>query len=112
MVFYRDVVALRHKYPALRRGSFRVLAADNHHQLIAYERQYGDERLIVLLNRGPNYGALKIPAEKEIVRAASSLEPLFSSNGKLNSLREKKLGPDWALGAPPRTGGVWRVKAP
>ena len=59
--YYRSVIALRHEYPALRRGSFDVLTADNERNIIVYARTLGDETVIVLLNRSDEAHSLRVP---------------------------------------------------
>lgn len=49
---YKSAFQLRHKHPALRRGSFSVLAVHNNRQIFVFERRFEDERLIIVLNRG------------------------------------------------------------
>ena len=52
--FYRRLNDLKHQNPALagglHKGSFRILAHDNPHDLFAYERTSGDNRVVVILN--------------------------------------------------------------
>lgn len=45
---YRRLLALRRAHPALSLGDFALLPAAG--GLLAYERQHGEERLIVALN--------------------------------------------------------------
>lgn len=49
LCFYRELLALRQRENALLRGSFRLLLPD-HPQLLAYERVFGSERVIVCCN--------------------------------------------------------------
>ena len=109
--FFKNAIELRNTEPALRRGEFSVLATHDHRQLIAYDRTLGNERLIVLMNRGPKASAIQLP--EGAIPATVSLRPLFSTNGKPKSLLAKKSKANvWTLGAPPRTGGVWKVASP
>ncbi len=111
LAFFKNAIELRNTEPALRRGEFSVLATHDHRQLIAYDRTLGDERLIVLMNRGPKASAIQLP--EGAISATASLRPLFSTNGKPASLRAVKSKSNvWTLGAPPRTGGVWKVASP
>ena len=43
---------MRHKYAALRRGDFKVLDTRDGSQVFTFERSLGDERLVIILNRG------------------------------------------------------------
>jgi len=47
--FFKKLIAVRKAVPALQRGDFTPLAED-HHQVLAYQRQLNGERVIVLLN--------------------------------------------------------------
>lgn len=58
---YQSALGLRNAYPALRRGTFKVIEADNDAQVLAFERQLEDERLVVVLNRGKDDYALNDP---------------------------------------------------
>ena len=109
--YYRSVIALRNQNIALRRGSFDIIAANDHHQLIAYLREYGNETLVVLLNRSPSTRTLKIPMNTKGIERVKTLKPLFSSNSRPDTLRVKKTKDAWILAIPPRTGGVWKAVA-
>lgn len=47
---YRQMIALRHRHPALARGAYRTLLADDTRDLFVFERTLGDERVLVILN--------------------------------------------------------------
>ena len=49
---YQNVFLLRHAKPALRRGDFKVLETRDESQVFAFERSLGDERFVIILNRG------------------------------------------------------------
>lgn len=55
---YQSALHLRHKYPALRRGSYRVLDTRDDAQVFVYERRLKNQRLIIAINRGENEAAL------------------------------------------------------
>lgn len=50
LAYHRQLIALRHKYPALRTGKYRVLFAEG--MVYVFARQLGDEELIVAVNVG------------------------------------------------------------
>jgi glycosidase len=112
LAYYRSVIALRHDYAAFRRGTFTILTTNDHHQLIAYARQYGNEKMIVLLNRSPSTRTIKISFTESVLADIQSLTPVFASNSKLESTRTKKAKDAWVLGVPPRTGAVWKAIVP
>jgi alpha-glucosidase len=47
--FFKKIVAIRKSSPALQRGDFTPLTEDPH-QVLAYQRQLEDDRVIVVLN--------------------------------------------------------------
>jgi neopullulanase len=54
----REAIALRHAHPALRHGTFRVVATDA--ASVAYARSDDDERLLVAINAGDAPAALEM----------------------------------------------------
>ena len=48
--YHKQLIALRHKYPALRTGSYHVLFAEG--TVYVFARKLGDEELIVAINVG------------------------------------------------------------
>ena len=54
--FFRRLAALRTRFPALRRGNFRVLCAEG--RLMVYQRQLDDSKVTVALNAGDHPAAL------------------------------------------------------
>jgi len=59
---YRDLIALRRRHPALRRGGLRWLRADD--DLLVFVRETAAERLLVAARRAPG-AALRPPAGAE-----------------------------------------------
>ena len=57
--YFKRCIALRHTYPALRRGKFTTLHTA--HQLYVYGRRLGDETLVIALNISSSSQALDIP---------------------------------------------------
>lgn len=108
--FYRNVVALRREHTALRRGDFQVVATHDHQQMIAFTRCDGNERLLIVLNRGDNAGRLAIPLSALALSEAEELDAIFITRGELKMARSAKTRKDWVLRLPARTGAVWAVK--
>ncbi len=50
LAHYRKMIALRNKSPALQRGAYRTLLADDARDLFAFERTLAGERVIVVFN--------------------------------------------------------------
>jgi cyclomaltodextrinase len=50
--WYQKFIALRRRSAAIRLGSFTTVAADDARQLYAFSRKYGNEEVLVVINRG------------------------------------------------------------
>ena len=59
---YYGLIALRKAHPALREGDLQLLAEG---PVLAYLRQAGDERVLVLLNYSHQAQALSLPLKSE-----------------------------------------------
>ena len=71
LALYRRLLAARRTHPALTIGYFALLDAEG--DVLAYERRYGAERLIVALNLGGHSQRLQLPDW------ASDCRPLLST---------------------------------
>lgn len=63
LAFSRRAIRLRHKHPALRRGRYIHLHADDQHGVYAFARQVEEETLAVVLNNGPTGYELDVPGQ-------------------------------------------------
>lgn len=61
---YRLVIAIRHRFPALRLGSFNVLIADDDTGVFAFKRQLGNDNVYVVLNRSDQERTVSVPIDK------------------------------------------------
>lgn len=57
---YRDLIRLRKERVSLRRGGFRLIAADNGRGLLRFERRSGSERTEIVLNVSPGCRAISL----------------------------------------------------
>jgi len=57
--YYRRLIALRHAYPALRRGTYQTVLLDDDKKLFAFERSYQKQRILAVFNASTK--ATKIP---------------------------------------------------
>jgi glycosidase len=48
--YYKQIIAIRKSLPALNRGSFKTLLTDDKSDVLAFERVYGNQRVVVILN--------------------------------------------------------------
>jgi cyclomaltodextrinase len=56
--YFRKMIALRHRYPALRRGKMVTIhAAEKHYAFLRYDRE---TRLLVVLNSGDEDARLRL----------------------------------------------------
>lgn len=62
LAFYRQATGLRHRYPALRTGSFETLYAQN--DLYAFVRELAGELFVVVMNAGKKAAQVDLPVEK------------------------------------------------
>jgi len=59
--FHKAAIALRTENPALRRGDFEVLLADDERDLFAFARTLGDEVHVVVMNRSDEAHSVRVP---------------------------------------------------
>ncbi len=114
--FYQRAIALRRADAVLRRGTFRVIAADSAGGTLAVERVLDGERRVVALNRSDASQFLPLP--REAGRAPAPLVPIFASTGRvadvpalvfvLGDTGQSAVG----LRLPPRTTVVFRPADP
>ena len=76
LAFYRGAIALRRRWPALRRGAQRWLAADDSAGTLAFERALPGQRLVVALNRSDAPALVPLPGH------AGPLVPIYTSRGR------------------------------
>jgi neopullulanase len=63
LAFFHRAIALRRNHPALRRGRYVRLHADDRHNVYAFARQGEGETLVVVLNNGPESYDLDLPGK-------------------------------------------------
>lgn len=59
--FYKKLIGIRNGAPALQRGSYMTLLADNGNAVFAYERRLGDEVVWVILNNSNAQHVVRLP---------------------------------------------------
>lgn len=70
LAFYRALLALRRRHPALYRGAYRTVAAGD--GVLAYERTCEDQRLLVVLNMTSAHQAFAMPAGEVLLDSAGA----------------------------------------
>lgn len=63
--FYSRAIHLRHDHEALRRGTFKVLAADDERNTLVFERTLDEEHVVVVINRSDEAHSLRVPIEAD-----------------------------------------------
>ena len=74
---YQSAFLLRHTHTALRRGGYKVLETRDKSQVFAFERSLGDERLVIILNRGQGEATLNKDYLKGL-KVIRSTDPMAS----------------------------------
>ncbi len=81
LTLYRQLLAVRRDYPALAIGDFSLL--DSEGDVLAYERRYEAQALIVALNLGTSAQRLELPiwaSEHRLILSTRGEAPLVESN--------------------------------
>jgi glycosidase len=58
---YRGLIHLRNNTPALRRGDFTAVLVDDAAEVFAFQRSYGDQRVLVVINRSTQPQQVVLP---------------------------------------------------
>ncbi|GHC00009.1 glycoside hydrolase family 13 protein [Cerasicoccus arenae] len=81
---YQAAFQLRNEHPALRQGDFQVLEARDNAQVLAFERKLGNERLVVIFNRGNDDARVDS-------KSVNGLSLLYSTDPAANAFRIPRL---------------------
>jgi len=120
LAFFRRAIALRHAHPALRRGRYLRLHADDQHGVYAFARQGEGETLVVVLNNGPKSYDLDVPvpglfddgtALLDLWKGGTSPLELGGTEGGRGQA-QVIAGRLTGLTLPPRSGAVLTVESP
>lgn len=101
---YRSLIALRHRYEALRLGTYRVLLADG--TAYVFSRTLGEEEIVVAVNTGTKSESVRLEAVS--TRAKALENPLalqFSTKEIAERLRVE--GSTLSFELPPRSGCIF-----
>ncbi len=61
--FYRRLIRLRKRHPALRQGTLKFLLAEGGGSQLVYRRRHGEETLLVAMNRAATAGTVSVKME-------------------------------------------------
>ena len=81
---YQMPLQLRHQYAALRRGEFEVLETRDDSQIFIFERRLGQQRVVVVLNRGKDDFVIDDTS-------INGLDQLYSTDPSASALRLPRL---------------------
>ncbi len=73
LAFYRQATALRHRYPALRTGSFEQLQAAG--QIYAFHRHLGEQQAVVIFNSGARSRRVELALPAGLATAFTQVWP-------------------------------------
>ncbi|AWB44827.1 alpha-glycosidase [Paenibacillus sp. CAA11] len=82
--FYKLMIALRKKHPALRKGRFRFLQAEENNPCIIYERADNQIHFTIWMNNTDQHQTLSHPMETNDWRDALTEEPVKPEKGIMN----------------------------
>lgn len=82
--WFKKLIRIRNENPALRRGSFKTLLADDKRRVYAFERAHEAHRIIVILNNSE---------EKQVIRLEPTGDAPDILNGRSVSLKAIDLDP-------------------
>jgi glycosidase len=102
----KDLISLRRRSSALRRGRFKMLAADDALGTLAFLRGSREERVLVALNRSPEGVQWTLTLRGEGLEQAAGLRDL--RRGDVLQVREGRV----VLDLPPAQGRVLEVVGP
>lgn len=72
---YKAMIRLRNEHPALRRGSFETIVADDEQDLLVFRRTHDDEELVVALHAGEGEARFDLPEGSWQAIHGTDLEP-------------------------------------
>ncbi len=95
---HRELIALRHAEPALRRGEMVILPTDPGSMLYSFQRVLGSDRIIVAVNAGADAVSATIQPS-----LGHSFRTLWGDGGIAGDERALRIA------LPPRSGAMWKV---
>jgi len=80
---YKKLISIRNNNPALKKGDFKTVLTDDTNKIYSFERNLGNEKVVVVLNNGYDFKEIKLPVIGEFVDLLNNNEK-FHSNSRLN----------------------------
>ncbi|MMZ60164.1 Cyclomaltodextrinase [compost metagenome] len=91
--FYKKCIQLRKTHPALISGAFRVQSAEKGSSVLVYERQAGEDHLIVAMNASSSPVAVTVSLPEGIWKEAAILGSGSASEQNYKDEFKAELGP-------------------
>jgi len=107
--YYREVLALRNKYPALLDGPCQLIGAENSIKMFAFARA-GTETIIAVFNRHSETQTFTFQFGTTDGSEAPPLEPFFVSSGATADVGVNQAKGRASLTLPGLTGALFRQK--
>lgn len=79
LAFYKKLISIRNRYPALRVGEYKTILADDEDGLFGFRRGNGDDSVVVLLNNSDKSQAVSLEGGGANFSSASSLVDQITS---------------------------------
>ncbi|MNZ67950.1 Cyclomaltodextrinase [compost metagenome] len=93
LTFYKKCIKLRKDHPALISGAFRVQSAEKGSSLLVYERQEGEDHLIVAMNASSSSSLVTVSLPDGVWKEADIVEDGFVSDQNYEGEYKAELGP-------------------
>ncbi len=90
--YYKNLINLRRAEPALRRGTFKAVLADDERDGLAYLREYDGQQILVIFNNGRQKHTLNVRAENGSWKDLLNGKTYKARKGELQILIAKREG--------------------
>ncbi|MET3851895.1 MULTISPECIES: alpha-glycosidase [unclassified Paenibacillus] len=83
LAFYKDLIALRHQYGALRAGRLTFLSAEEGSTQLAYSREDENDKIVILMNNSAQEDTLSVDVEESSWTDIRTGQTASARQGKL-----------------------------
>ena len=81
---YQKLIAIRHKYPVFRHGSWKMIMTDDEKDVLVMERRYNDDMAIVVINNSEKTQELKISVTTTVEKVTNILnKEIYEIDGNM-----------------------------
>jgi cyclomaltodextrinase len=88
---YKKLISIRNNHPSLRTGDFKTLLTDDINKIYSFERNLGNEKVVIVLNNGNDAKQTKLPLKGNFLDILNNNEKL-GSHDELNITVPAKWG--------------------